>query len=356
MAQREGHIADASTVVHWKLDEAAHGAAAVDAMGTLNLNSAGSGTARPVPVTGQVGAAPDYRARGFGGNVQLSGPSTAGHRAAMVGNWLTMAWVYLAPSSDFTTPTIVSFQLFGETEDGNFLILLQVGGPTSALPGHFRVFWEYGAGIDMSQWTPSPVFSFNTPHHVAVRKVVGTSDTYCEVYVDGALVHSFTATSATGGTAVGMAWTLGGNSTNATSYWTGWIQDFIIYGEVKDAAFILEAYERGQYVIADPADETPPTVTVLSPEPGTPIGRNDEVVIRITDDVGLASAPLYAIYDIIGLWEVVHDGDDFSPPFGESKRIVIASGYEFVLKRAGGWPELPLTLRVKPVDTSGNKG
>lgn len=111
-------------------------------------------------------------------------------------------------------------------------------------------------------------------------------------------------------------------------------------------------------VIFDPPpvtpDVTPPVVALVSPSAGSAITRDTEIVIDVTDAVGLATAPLFASYPS-GAYDVVHDGVAFATYYAISSRAAISGGYRYKLRRVGGWRESP-TFKPRPVDTGGNLG
>ena len=105
-----------------------------------------------------------------------------------------------------------------------------------------------------------------------------------------------------------------------------------------------------------PPDAVDPTVVVISPAEGTPIGVDSELVVRVYDNVALANVVLYAEFPTLQHAEVVHDGTSFKQPYAsQSIRTTNIAGvdYQYNLKRDGGWPG-DVTLTAIPVDTSGN--
>jgi hypothetical protein len=114
---------------------------------------------------------------------------------------------------------------------------------------------------------------------------------------------------------------------------------------------------RGIVVSLDPlvagADVTDPVV-VFSPPDMTQIAPGTTLHVTITDNIGLRVSFLWATF-ASGHWEVVHDGDDYSPIYsGESTRDIVPGGFAYHLKRRGGWPSAP-TIRAKPIDLAGNE-
>jgi len=114
---------------------------------------------------------------------------------------------------------------------------------------------------------------------------------------------------------------------------------------------------RGVVASLDPlvagADVTDPVV-VFNPPDMTEIAAGTTIHVTVTDNIGLRVSFLWATFDS-GFWEVIHDGDDYSPTYAsESTRDVVPGGFAYHLKRRGGWPSAP-TIRAKPLDLSGNE-
>lgn len=125
---------------------------------------------------------------------------------------------------------------------------------------------------------------------------------------------------------------------------------------------VLRRRRGSAYVVAaastaptpDP-DVDPPEVTILSPAVGSSITNATPLRVRVTDTAGLRNVILFmGSSDEVGRL-VVHDGCCFLPPFTSSTRINIAGGFEFVLRRDGGWKGSP-SLSVRAFDVAGNEG
>lgn len=102
-------------------------------------------------------------------------------------------------------------------------------------------------------------------------------------------------------------------------------------------------------------DTTPPVVENLSPTPGTPIGSLDPVTFAIFEAVGIRRIFVTALFTD-GTHDVVHDGDAFGPKYaGISSRTVVGTRTFFVVRRRRGFPTSP-TIKIFPIDTSGNEG
>lgn len=102
-------------------------------------------------------------------------------------------------------------------------------------------------------------------------------------------------------------------------------------------------------------DPMPPVVIIVSPPIGTRIGANTPLVLDVTDNVALRNVILYARFSGRVAAEVVHDGGCFLAPYTASSRSNLANGFQFTLRRQGGWPGSP-SLSVRAFDTAGNEG
>lgn len=107
-----------------------------------------------------------------------------------------------------------------------------------------------------------------------------------------------------------------------------------------------------------PTVETePPVVDNFVPVPGTQLNRNDSVSFDVTDNSGTLGRVLVAVsFPETGEVELVYDGVAFTPKYAnQSVRTTIAQGFNFDLRRFGGWPAaVTATIRVWAVDPSGN--
>lgn len=133
-------------------------------------------------------------------------------------------------------------------------------------------------------------------------------------------------------------------------------------GDFLDIVGVLTGAAGGAYAgalidfgaEAGPEDTTPPTVSDFDPAPGSRLtSRSAPVSFSVTDAGGLALVFVTVRYPG-GAEEVAHDGGAFVGAFaGASTRVAIVDGWRYTLRRVGGWPEAP-TIRVSPIDTSGN--
>lgn len=119
--------------------------------------------------------------------------------------------------------------------------------------------------------------------------------------------------------------------------------------------FDVEAWGRA----AVAADTTPPVVSNVTPIDGSTIDPRDSVSERVTDDQALRGVVLVAKF--ADLWETIYEGrlvDDvwvgaFGPGYTGSTIADTTGGYDFVLRRAGGWTR-GFTLANRAFDTGGN--
>lgn len=80
------------------------------------------------------------------------------------------------------------------------------------------------------------------------------------------------------------------------------------------------------------------------------------IVINVTDAVGLGMVLLEVDFAPFGSKapERIAVGDGFSPPYAASSRVAIAGGYQYTVRRAGGWPAAP-RFNVWATDRAGNE-
>ncbi len=106
-------------------------------------------------------------------------------------------------------------------------------------------------------------------------------------------------------------------------------------------------------------DATGPVVTLVSPSEGS-IAATDNVHVTVTDNYGLVRCILgvrLSIGTTDEKFEFIHDGDGFAVgyTFTPNARTVITDGFDFVLKRLGGWPGGAMKFMVYSFDTDGNE-
>lgn len=138
------------------------------------------------------------------------------------------------------------------------------------------------------------------------------------------------------------------------------------YTDVESITLTLETYGQIDSLYygsilpfceeAEEEEITPPVVTFITPG-GTTIESDEPVEFEVTDNLGsFAKIIVIAWYQSTGVQELIHDGDNFTGYFSEdSSRVVIAYGYRYSVLRLGGWENAP-TIRVIPIDSSGNVG
>lgn len=102
-------------------------------------------------------------------------------------------------------------------------------------------------------------------------------------------------------------------------------------------------------------DTTAPLVALVSPSEG-PLSIDTPIVINVTDAVGLGMVLLEVDFAPFGSKapERIAVGDGFSPPYAASSRVAIAGGYQYTVRRAGGWPAAP-RFNVWATDRAGNE-
>ena len=140
----------------------------------------------------------------------------------------------------------------------------------------------------------------------------------------------------------------------------GWTDDFRVRTTATDRdgnATTTTSSLFTRFPVAEPADSTPPVIGNLSPTPGTLLQLTDPVSFDVTDNSGQFRRVMVAVFfPSTGITELVHDGDGFLGFFAaSSSRVLIAGGFRFTVLRAGGWLSSP-TVRVFPIDRSGNEG
>lgn len=102
-------------------------------------------------------------------------------------------------------------------------------------------------------------------------------------------------------------------------------------------------------------DQTPPTVTKLSPTTNV-LGRSQAVVVEIEDLVSLRRVTAWVEYPG-GTWEVAYARGVFAPKFTGSSLVTnTVLKQTMTLVRTGGWPSSTLTVQIEPIDGSGNAG
>lgn len=105
------------------------------------------------------------------------------------------------------------------------------------------------------------------------------------------------------------------------------------------------------------SDATPPVVDNVDPPQDSAIVPRQVVSFDVTDDTGLFRRILVAALFSNGIYEVVHDGDNWGPAYtvASNTKEAIADGFHFAVLRNGGWPAPP-TIRVFAIDQGGGEG
>lgn len=94
----------------------------------------------------------------------------------------------------------------------------------------------------------------------------------------------------------------------------------------------------------------------VSPNANSLLTRNTPVILTVTSNTPFRRVFIQASYIGLTLWEVVHNGDSFSPNYSNvtNGRNSIEGGYSYTLMRDGGWPGAP-TFTVFAVDAFGGE-
>lgn len=94
---------------------------------------------------------------------------------------------------------------------------------------------------------------------------------------------------------------------------------------------------------AGPVVHVAPTIENVSPAPGA-IRATDALTFDLLGNgKAIRRAIIMAQFQGLSLWEVIHDGESFSPAYSrQSSRDTITDGYHYSLLRMGGWPASPI--------------
>lgn len=102
-------------------------------------------------------------------------------------------------------------------------------------------------------------------------------------------------------------------------------------------------------------DDAAPFISNWGPFIGAAIARTGVITFDVTDDFGLASVSIRAVFPT-GVIETIFT-DSFTELYRRSSaRIAITDGYHFVLRRQGGWPKHSVRIDVTALDLAGNLG
>lgn len=103
-------------------------------------------------------------------------------------------------------------------------------------------------------------------------------------------------------------------------------------------------------------DTSTPNIVMVDPAVPGDVAPADTITFDVTDNA-LRKVIVIVKFTPHSLWEVIHDGDGFSPGYtGSSTRTAITNGFRFVANRAGGWPAGAFQLKVVALDVAGNEG
>lgn len=145
--------------------------------------------------------------------------------------------------------------------------------------------------------------------------------------------------------------------------WPAELFDSVINGYVETQNLRgIRAVEFFQLAfIPEVEDNDPPAVAFITSI--SEIGPNQEIVIQVTDDLSAFRRIILMVhFTYSGVVESVHDGDGFEPLYvAQSTRVPISGGFEYTVKRKGGWPQVPgiqtfMKWKVFAIDTTGNEG
>lgn len=117
------------------------------------------------------------------------------------------------------------------------------------------------------------------------------------------------------------------------------------------------------------SDFTAPLLTVISPPPGSTIGPNTPIKFRYSDETGMGRPlPMFKFLqpeDGSGIpkykYELVHDGDNFTPDYDGVRTQISFLQYEYTVTRKGGWSATLQYVGGSPIlvpfgaDTAGNE-
>jgi len=151
------------------------------------------------------------------------------------------------------------------------------------------------------------------------------------------------------------------SSPDGISNWTHPFFGTNIQGEAQISVVLSESisYVLSQsitYVYVTASVGSAPVVSNILPTPGSNIQETNILSFDITDDSGqFKRIIIHAYFPTLRIKEVVHDGG-FGPTYTDSANIVtvISGGYNYALRRDGGWPSNP-TIIPYVIDISGSE-
>lgn len=100
-------------------------------------------------------------------------------------------------------------------------------------------------------------------------------------------------------------------------------------------------------------------ITITAPQPNTPIRRDEDVQIFIVANVNALKRAVLAVeFPGLGRTEQIHNGTAFLSPFTaglkQSYSDVNGAGFQYLVRRTGGWPDNPL-FRIVAYDVAGGE-
>ena len=115
----------------------------------------------------------------------------------------------------------------------------------------------------------------------------------------------------------------------------------------------LSRYLRGGAAVAAPPT-APPSVSWVSPAPGTTIARGETVTLQV-EDTDTALLIVSARYASVGADEVVYREGAFTARYTNSVRTVVGDVTTFAIQRVDGWLG-SVTFSFDVVDLDGQIG
>lgn len=98
-----------------------------------------------------------------------------------------------------------------------------------------------------------------------------------------------------------------------------------------------------------------PVIGAFTPSAPGPIDKDQAIDFDVTDDSALQHVVIHAVYGS-GAAEVIFDGTSFLPPYDtNSVQSGISGGFNFSLRRDGGWRDASTTISVTALDDGGGE-